>query len=129
MDAYPSQGIAKVSLRGQKSSKVMYIVNIFEDNPELLHQVRAQKIDFELKRSPDNSIAMGIIFNILIVFVVIFVLLTILRRSSQSQGNALNFGKSRARFQIEAKTGVLFHDVAGIEEAKEETRPLHWLLQ
>ncbi len=120
IDAYPSQGIAKVSLKGQKSSEPMYIVNMFDYNPELLDQVRAQKIDFELKRSADNSVAMGIIFNILIIFVVIFVLLTILRRSSQSQGNALNFGKSRARFQMEAKTGVLFDDVAGIEEAKEE---------
>ncbi|NEP05712.1 MAG: ATP-dependent zinc metalloprotease FtsH, partial [Okeania sp. SIO4D6] len=105
---------------GQKSNESMYTVNLFEYNPELLDRVRAQKIDFELKRSPDNSAAMGIIFNILIVFVVIIVLLSILRRSSQSQGNALNFGKSRARFQMEAKTGVLFDDVAGIEEAKEE---------
>ncbi|MDJ0515607.1 MAG: ATP-dependent zinc metalloprotease FtsH [Trichodesmium sp. MO_231.B1] len=120
IDAYPSQGIAKVSLKGQKSNEPMYIVNMFDYNPELLDRVRAQKINFELKRSPDNSVAMGIIFNILIIFVVIFILLTILRRSSQSQGNALNFGKSRARFQMEAKTGVLFDDVAGIEEAKEE---------
>ena len=120
IDAYPSEGIAKVRLKGQKSSKVIYIVNMFKHNPELLVRVRNQKIDFELKRSPDNSIAMGIIFNILIVFIVIFVLLAILRRSSQSQGNALNFGKSRARFQMEAKTGVFFDDVAGIEEAKEE---------
>ncbi|GGA30594.1 ATP-dependent zinc metalloprotease FtsH [Okeania sp. KiyG1] len=120
IDAYPSRGIAKVSLKGQKSNESMYTVNIFEDNPELHALVRAQKIDFELKRSADNSVAMGIIFNVLIVFIVIIVLLSILRRSSQSQGNALNFGKSRARFQMEAKTGVLFDDVAGIEEAKEE---------
>lgn len=32
----------------------------------------------------------------------------------------MNFGKSRARFQMEAKTGVMFDDVAGIEDAKEE---------
>ena len=32
----------------------------------------------------------------------------------------MNFGKSRARFQMEAETGVMFDDVAGIEEAKEE---------
>ena len=118
IDAYPSQGLAKVRLEGQ--NEPMYTVNLFEYNPELLDQIRAQKINFEVKRSPDNSAAMGLIFNVLIVFVVVTVLLTILRRSSQSQGNALNFGKSRARFQMEAKTGVLFDDVAGIEEAKEE---------
>jgi len=32
----------------------------------------------------------------------------------------MNFGKSKARFQMEAKTGVTFTDVAGVDEAKEE---------
>jgi cell division protease FtsH len=32
----------------------------------------------------------------------------------------MSFGKSRARFQMEAKTGIMFDDVAGIDEAKEE---------
>jgi cell division protease FtsH len=32
----------------------------------------------------------------------------------------MNFGKSKARFQMEAKTGVTFSDVAGVDEAKEE---------
>jgi len=32
----------------------------------------------------------------------------------------MNFGKSKARFSMEAKTGVLFDDVAGVDEAKEE---------
>ena len=44
----------------------------------------------------------------------------IIRRSANASGQALNFGKSRARFQMEAKTGIKFDDVAGIEEAKEE---------
>mgnify|MGYP001807444687 CR=1 FL=1 len=49
--------------------------------------------------------------------------------SRQSQGgmggpgnpnNPLNFGKSRARFQMEANTGVTFNDVAGVDEAKQD---------
>jgi cell division protease FtsH len=35
-------------------------------------------------------------------------------------GQAMNFGKSKAKFQMEAKTGIMFDDVAGIDEAKEE---------
>ena len=35
-------------------------------------------------------------------------------------GQILNFGKSRARFHMEAKTEVTFEDVAGVEDAKEE---------
>ena len=33
---------------------------------------------------------------------------------------ALNFGKSKARFMMEAETGVMFDDVAGVAEAKQE---------
>jgi cell division protease FtsH len=57
-----------------------------------------------------------------VLFLIVGVIL-ILRRSANAPGGpgqALNFGKSRARFQMEAKTGVTFEDVAGIEEAKEE---------
>ena len=32
----------------------------------------------------------------------------------------MSFGKSRALFQMEAKTGIIFNDVAGVDEAKEE---------
>ena len=38
----------------------------------------------------------------------------------QGPGQAMNFGKSKARFQMEAKTDIMFDDVAGIDEAKEE---------
>jgi len=35
-------------------------------------------------------------------------------------GQLMNLGKAKNDFQIDAKTGVMFADVAGIEEAKEE---------
>jgi cell division protease FtsH len=58
--------------------------------------------------------------NLLLIFLLIMVLMVILRRTGAGPGQAMSFGKSRAKFQMEAKTGVLFDDVAGIEEAKEE---------
>ncbi|MGL5080011.1 MAG: ATP-dependent zinc metalloprotease FtsH [Microcoleaceae cyanobacterium] len=97
-----------------------YRVDLFERNPELLKAVRDQGIGYEVAPSTDNSAAMGLVVNLLVIFFILAFLLMILRRSSQASGNALNFGKSKARFQMEAKTGVMFDDVAGIEEAKEE---------
>ncbi len=118
IDAYPSQNIAKVTLKDDGES--IYTVNLFEYHPELLEKARANNIDYEVKKAPDSSLAMGLMLNLLVILAVITLLLMLLRRTSQAQGNALNFGKSKARFQMEAKTGVLFDDVAGIEEAKEE---------
>ncbi len=35
-------------------------------------------------------------------------------------GNPMAFGKSKAKFSMEPNTGVVFDDVAGVEEAKED---------
>jgi cell division protease FtsH len=47
-------------------------------------------------------------------------LFLLIKKSANGAAGAMNFGKSRAKFQMEATTGVEFKDVAGIEEAKEE---------
>ncbi|WP_072719605.1 ATP-dependent zinc metalloprotease FtsH [Planktothrix tepida] len=118
----PSRQMAKVTLKGDKDKKPssVYWVSLFEQNPELMREIRANNVEYEVSPTADNSAAMGLIVNMLIIFGVLAFLLMILRRSTQASGQAMNFGKSRARFQMEAKTGILFEDVAGVEEAKEE---------
>ncbi|MGV2389650.1 MAG UNVERIFIED_CONTAM: AAA family ATPase [Microcystis novacekii LVE1205-3] len=54
------------------------------------------------------------------IIIVLGLLVFIIRRSANASGQAMNFGKSRARFQMEAKTGIEFNDVAGVDEAKED---------
>ena len=118
----PSRQMAKVTLKGEKDKKAgsIYFVSLFAQNPELMGEIRANNVEYGVSPSADNSMAMGLIVNMLIIFGLLAILLMILRRSTQASGQAMNFGKSKARFQMEAKTGILFEDVAGIEEAKEE---------
>jgi cell division protease FtsH len=120
----PTRHIAEVTLENQKKGEAAKEVPIFEGgNPELIEKLRANKVDFDNQPSPDNGAVMGVLANLLLFFLLIGGLLLIIRRSSNAPGGpgqAMNFGKSRARFQMEAKTGVMFDDVAGIEEAKEE---------
>ncbi|MEB3294669.1 MAG: ATP-dependent zinc metalloprotease FtsH [Synechococcales bacterium] len=81
------------------------------------------KLSLEIKSAQDNGPLINLAIQLLVFLFLIAGLLFILRRSANSPGGpgqALSFGKSRARFQMEAKTGVTFDDVAGIEEAKEE---------
>ena len=74
----------------------------------------------EVRSSLDRSATASILMNLLIISLVLGGLIMIIRRSAGASGQAFSFGKSRARFQMEAKTGIKFGDVAGIEEAKEE---------
>jgi len=127
----PTQRLAKVTLTDHKKGDPLPEVLLFEQNAELVEKVRkyneienisTAKIDLAVEPTADNIAVMGILANLLLFFLLIGGLLIILRRSSNAPGGpgqAMNFGKSRARFSMEAKTGVMFDDVAGIEEAKE----------
>ncbi|BAU11907.1 ATP-dependent Zn protease [Leptolyngbya sp. NIES-3755] len=118
-----AQNIARVRLQGKSKNDPPVEVQLLDRNPELIDRLRKNKVTFESDPTADNSVVVGLIANLLLFMLLIAGLLLILRRSSNSPGGpgqAMSFGKSRARFQMEAKTGVMFDDVAGIEEAKEE---------
>ncbi len=118
----PARGVAQVQLKGESQQNARHEVTLFagDRNPELIEAARKNNVELDVQRSPDGSAIAWLIMHGLLVFVLIMVLLTVIRRTTNASGQAMNFGKSRARFQMEAKTGVLFDDVAGIEEAKEE---------
>ncbi|MBW4582312.1 MAG: ATP-dependent zinc metalloprotease FtsH [Tildeniella nuda ZEHNDER 1965/U140] len=119
----PTQRVARVTMEGQKKGDPPREVPLFDNYGEVTKKALANKVDITVQPTQDNSAVMGILANLLLFFLLIGGLLMILRRSSNAPGGpgqAMSFGKSRARFQMEAKTGVMFDDVAGIEEAKEE---------
>jgi cell division protease FtsH len=91
--------------------------------PELLTRLRNSKISFDVHPARNDGAIWGVLGNLIFPILLIGGLFLLFRRSNNvpgGPGQAMNFGKSRARFQMEAKTGVMFDDVAGIEEAKEE---------
>jgi cell division protease FtsH len=117
----PTRNVAQVKLDNQSESAPPKEVMLFTDNnAELLETARANDVELEVKRSADTSAVTWLLTHALLAFILIMGLLLLLRRSTGGAGQAMTFGKSRARFSMEAKTGVLFDDVAGIEEAKEE---------
>jgi cell division protease FtsH len=115
----PATNIARVFLENGKA-KETEIVKLFNHNPELIAKIRQKKVEFSVQSSADTTAAFVGTMQILLLLMLILGLIMLVRRSANSAAGAMNFGKSRARFQMEAKTGVQFNDVAGIEEAKEE---------
>ncbi|MDZ7956906.1 MAG: ATP-dependent zinc metalloprotease FtsH2 [Aulosira sp. DedQUE10] len=91
--------------------------------PELISKLKEKDISFDAHPMRNDGAIWGLLGNLVFPIILIAGLFFLFRRSSNlpgGPGQAMNFGKSRARFQMEAKTGVKFDDVAGIEEAKEE---------
>lgn len=118
----PVRNVALVQLKGKPRDTAPLEVPLFlgDRNPELISLARTKNVELSVQPSTDGSAVTGFILNGLLIFVLVMALLMFLRRSGSSSGQAMSFGKSRARFQMEAKTGIMFDDVAGIEEAKEE---------
>ena len=91
--------------------------------PELIDRFRTANIAIEAHPARNDSAVWGFLGNLIFPVLLIAALFFLFRRSNNmpgGPGQAMSFGKSRARFQMEAKTGVMFDDVAGIDEAKEE---------
>jgi cell division protease FtsH len=91
--------------------------------PDLVSRLRADQVSFDVHPPRNDGAIWGLLGNLIFPVLLIGGLFFLFRRSSNvpgGPGQAMNFGKSRARFLMEAKTGVMFEDVAGIEEAKEE---------
>ena len=98
-------------------------VDLPANSPELITKLREADVKFDYHPASNSGAWWGLLGNLLFPVLLIAALFFLFRRSNNmpgGPGQAMNFGKSRARFQMDAKTGVMFDDVAGIEEAKEE---------
>ncbi|MFS8892766.1 ATP-dependent zinc metalloprotease FtsH [Synechococcus sp. O70.1] len=108
----------------QTQHSTRYRVNLLPTTvPQLVDRLTKKGIEVTVVPSRDGSAFWAILGNLVIPLMLLGGLFLLLRRAGGGvggPGQAINFGKSRARFQMEAKTGVTFDDVAGIDEAKEE---------
>ncbi|MBP5972034.1 ATP-dependent metallopeptidase FtsH/Yme1/Tma family protein [Brasilonema sp. CT11] len=98
-------------------------VDLPSSSPELISKLKEKGVSFDAHPMRNDGAIWGLLGNLIFPILLITGLFFLFRRSSNmpgGPGQAMNFGKSKARFQMEAKTGVKFDDVAGIEEAKEE---------
>ncbi|MBE9113301.1 ATP-dependent zinc metalloprotease FtsH2 [Nodosilinea sp. LEGE 07298] len=98
-------------------------VDLPGNSPDLVSRLRTANISLDSHPPRNDGALVGALGNLLFPLLLIGGLFFLFRRSSGGMGGpgqAMNFGKSKARFMMEAKTGIMFDDVAGIDEAKEE---------
>jgi len=78
------------------------------------------RVNYTVKEPPQISNWLGILVNLLPLIFFGAILLFMMRQAQGSNNQALSFGKSRARMFMGNKPTITFHDVAGVEEAKQE---------
>lgn len=91
--------------------------------PELVSQLKKAKVDLDAHPQSNRATIWNILGNLFLPLILIAGLALLFQRSGNSAGgtnSAMSFSKSKTQVQIETNTGVVFDDVAGVEEAKEE---------
>jgi cell division protease FtsH len=96
------------------------LVNLPND-PQLLDILSKNNVDIVVRPQNDEGVWFRALSSLFFPILLLVGLFFLLRRAQSGPGSqAMNFGKSKARVQMEPKTQVTFGDVAGIEQAKLE---------
>jgi cell division protease FtsH len=112
----PDRGTAQIVQNdGQRA-----VVNLAPDK-DLLKLLTDHNVDIAVQPSSEPAPWQQAVGSLLFPLLLLGGLFFLLRRAQAGGGNpAMNFGKSKARVQMEPQTQVTFGDVAGIEGAKLE---------
>ena len=109
---------SKALVTAQDGNKV--IVNLPND-PELINILTKNNVDISVLPQNDEGFWVKALSSLFFPILLLVGLFFLVRRAQNGPGNqAMNFGKSKARVQMEPQTQVTFSDVAGIEQAKLE---------
>ena len=84
----------------------------------------AGELEYNLEQPSSTSAWVSYIPYILLIGVLIFTIVAFIRMSGGRGGALNNFGKARTKLGIDEKKKVLFRDVAGAEEEKEELKEI-----
>ena len=106
--------VVKVEPRTGKA----YSVNIPPDSDDLVKRLEARGAEIVYQKNTINPL--GVMINLLPILLLIGVWIFFMRQMQGGTKGAMGFGKSKARLLTENKNRVMFDDVAGVDEAKEE---------
>ena len=120
--------VDKVSLSADRSTALVTpndgttkkIVTLVND-PDLINTLTDKGVDISVLPQADEGFWFKALSSLFFPVLLLVGLFFLLRRAQSGPGSqAMNFGKSKARVQMEPQTQVTFGDVAGIDQAKLE---------
>ncbi len=94
------------------------------EDPELVKRLREKGVKISAKPDEESGIWQNIFISWFPMLLLIGVWIFFMRQMQSGGGKAMAFGKSKARLFTGRENRVTFHDVAGIDEAKEELQEI-----
>lgn len=91
---------------------------------KLLDQLVASGATVKFESETENSFWQQLLISWLPMIFIFVIFFMFMRQLQSGGGKAMSFGKARARLVNQSKKPITFKDVAGIDEAVEETREI-----
>ena len=116
--------VSQVTIQGD------HVVGTFNDgkafktfvprDSDMIRILREHGVNIQAKPEEESPWYMTVLVSWLPMLLLIGVWIFFMRQMQMGGGKAMSFGKSRARLLNETSKKVVFNDVAGVDEAKEE---------
>jgi cell division protease FtsH len=117
--------VAKVTIQGEDLMGVLTDNKPFKSyaplDPDLIRLLQTKNVEIVAKPKDESTWYTTLLVSWLPMLVLVGIWIFFMRQMQAGGGKAMSFGKSRARLMTENTVKITFNDVAGIEEAKEET--------
>ncbi len=125
-----SGSIKKVEISGKQISAtpkaqlsktpLMYSVTMPDSDPSLISKLENKKVDINVQANQNKGQWVGLIGSLFFPVLFLVAIMMLFRGAQGGGSQAMNFGKSRAKMNMDTKVKITFKDVAGIDEAKQE---------
>ena len=96
---------------------------------EVKKDLESRKLAANYEKAEGSGLLQTLLINWLPLILIVAMFMFIMRQIQAGGGKAMSFGKSRARLLTENKNKVMFADVAGVEEAKEDLQEIVYFLK
>ncbi len=113
-------GEAEIVIVGEGARKKL----VLSDVNELQELLREENVSYEVRAMANTSWISDILLPLVLVGVGVFVLFFVMGRQGSSNSKAMNFGKNKAKMNVDFNVSVNFENVAGLEEEKEELQEI-----
>ena len=120
--------VAKVTIQGNNVMGVLTNGTDFKTyaphDADMIKTLRSHGVNIDAKPEEESPWYMSVLVSWLPMLLLVGVWIFFMRQMQVGGGKAMSFGKSKARLLNESSRKVLFNDVAGIDEAKEELQEI-----
>ncbi len=120
--------VAKVTIQGNNVLGVLTNGTSFKTyaphDSDMIKTLRDHGVNIQARPEEESPWYMNVLVSWLPMLLLVGVWIFFMRQMQVGGGKAMSFGKSKARLLNESSKKVLFNDVAGVDEAKEELQEI-----